>query len=61
MDDFSGTFFGVLAGLAGLVGLVLAANAVDDGIYIFGIVMMVFGVLFNALLVKLRYDQRYGS
>jgi hypothetical protein len=47
---------GIVSGLFGLLGLFLAANAVDDGIYVFGFALFGFGLLMDFWLVKLACD-----
>jgi hypothetical protein len=49
---------GLLVAVLGLVGLVLAAGALDDEIYIFGLGLVGFAVLFDFGLVKAHFDRR---
>jgi hypothetical protein len=46
----------IVSGLFGLLGLFLAANAVDDGIYVFGFALFGFGILMNFWIINLAYD-----
>ncbi len=48
---------GGVMGLIALVGLVLAAGALDTGIYLFGLALFVFGVLFDFWLIKRAFDE----
>jgi hypothetical protein len=52
------TLVGTLVALAGLLGLVLAGNAVDGGMYTFGLGLFVFGVSFVSFLVKKHFDRQ---
>jgi len=45
-----------LVGLAGIGGLFLASDAVDSGMYLFGMALFVFAVLFIFLRIKNAYD-----
>ena len=47
---------GGLISLAGLIGLFLAANAKDNGIYLFGLVLAVFAVLYVFGAIKKAFD-----
>ncbi len=49
---------GLLMAVLGLVGLVLAAGAIDDEIYIFGLGLAAFAVLFDLGLVRAHFDRR---
>ncbi len=53
----SNWIMGILAGLAGLVGLFMASAARDTGIYIFGMALMVFAVLFCWFMIKTSFDE----
>jgi hypothetical protein len=46
-----------LVALAGILGLFLAANAVDPGFYAFGLLLFVFGVLFVFGSIKKAFDE----
>jgi hypothetical protein len=48
---------GVFVTILGLVGLVAASRAVDDGIYIFGLILFVFAVLLDFLFIKRHFDR----
>ena len=48
---------GIISGLAGLLGLVMAAAARDTGIYVFGLALLAFGVLFSWFMIKTAYDE----
>ncbi len=53
----SSWIMGILAGLAGLFGLFMASAAHDTGIYIFGMALMVFAVLFCWFMIKTSFDE----
>lgn len=53
----SNWIMGVLAVLFGFVGLFMAAAAKDSGIFIFGMAIMVFAVLFAWWMIKTAYDE----
>ena len=48
---------GVLVTVLGLIGLTMAAGALDDEIYIFGLGLGVFAAVFVFGLVKSHYDR----
>jgi hypothetical protein len=48
---------GVVATLLGLLGAVLAANAIDIGMYTFGFGLIGFGLFFDLWLVKTYFDE----
>ena len=48
---------GVLVAVLGLIGLFMAAGALDDEIYIFGLGLGGFAALFVFGLVKAHYDR----
>jgi hypothetical protein len=45
-----------LVSVLALLGIVMAAAAEDSGIYIFGLGMAGFGILFDFWLIKRHYD-----
>ena len=45
-----------LVGLGGIIGLFLASGAADTGIYVFGMGLFVFAVLFIFSRIKGAYD-----
>jgi hypothetical protein len=49
---------GMLAGLFALIGLLMAGAAVDAGIFIFGLLLFVGGVLFIFLMIKTAFDEK---
>ena len=51
---------GVLVAVLGLIGLILAAGAADDEIYVFGLSLLAFAVVFDFALLKRHYDTRDG-
>lgn len=48
---------GIIVTLLGLLGLTMAAKAVDLGVHIFGLLLFVFAVGFDFWLIKLGYDR----
>lgn len=56
MDIVSKLVFGVIVALAGILGLYLAAHSVDDGIYLFGLLLALFAVIFDFWMVKRHFD-----
>jgi hypothetical protein len=48
---------GILAGLFGLVGLLMAGNARDLGILSFGLALALFAVLFCWWMIKIAWDE----
>lgn len=48
---------GILAALAGLVGLFMAGAAKDSGILAFGLGLSLFGVLFCWWMIKSGFDE----
>jgi len=58
MTAVTGWITGALMTMLGIVGLFLAAHAVDGAMSIFGIGMFVFAVLFDFWIVKLVADER---
>jgi uncharacterized membrane protein len=53
----SNWIMGVLAVLFGFVGLFMASAARDTGIFIFGMAIMLFAVLFSWWMIKTAYDE----
>jgi cytochrome c oxidase cbb3-type subunit 1 len=47
---------GIFVALLGLIGLIQAAGATDDGIYVFGLSLLAFAVVFDLGLVKRHFD-----
>ncbi len=56
MEALSTIITGALVGLVGLVGLYLAAHAVDATMYPVGLALFAFGVLFDFWLIKRWFD-----
>ena len=48
---------GTLIGLLGLIGLLLAAHAVDGAMYVVGLLFFLFAVSFDGWLIKQSYDR----
>lgn len=47
----------VASGIAGLVGLTAASRAVDDAMYIFGLILFLFAIVMNFMLLKRHFDE----
>lgn len=47
--------------LIALVGLVVAARSVDGALYAFGLLLCLFGVLFDFWLIKRYFDSRESA
>jgi uncharacterized membrane protein (DUF4010 family) len=58
MQDTGPWIIGGIVALAGLLGLFLAADAVDDGVYIFGLGLFAFAVLFVFAQMRRAFDAR---
>lgn len=56
MDGTAKWLMGGFVGLLGLVGLFLAAGASDRGIYVFGMALAAFAVIFVFALIKQGFD-----
>jgi hypothetical protein len=52
------SLLGIFAVLLALIGAVLAAHAIDTGMFTFGLGLVVFGVFFVYWLTKDHFDQR---
>ncbi len=57
MEDLSSLVVGALVTLLGLVGLVMAAHALDDEILLFGLTLAAFAVFFDIGLIRRYYDR----
>ncbi len=51
-------FVGLFVAVVGICGLFMASGAVDAELYLFGLSLFVFGVLFNFSLVKAAFDRQ---
>ena len=61
MSDTSLTISLVIMSLIALVGLVVAARSVDGAIYAFGLLLVLFGVLFDFWLIKRYFDRQESA
>lgn len=57
MTSFTGWITGGCVAVLGILGLVLAAHAIDLGMSIFGLGMFLFAVLFDFWIIKLVFDE----
>ena len=60
-DDLSGIIVGVMVGVLGLVGLNMASGAWDSEIFLFGLSLAGFAVLFIIGLIRRHFDRRDGA
>jgi hypothetical protein len=60
-DTVSDLAVGLLVAVLGLVGLFLAAGALDDEIFIFGLGLVAFAVVFDLGLIRAHYDRRSSA
>ncbi len=58
MEEVSEIVVGLLVLVLGLTGLVMASGALDNGIYIFGLTLAGFAVVFEIGLIKAHYDRK---
>jgi hypothetical protein len=56
--EVSDLIVGVLMSLLGLLGLVLASGATDDEIYVFGLSLAGFAVVFVLGLIRKHFDRQ---
>jgi hypothetical protein len=56
-EQTSDLVVGLLVLILGLVGLVMASGALDDAMYVFGLSLMGFAVVFDLGLVKRHFDR----
>jgi hypothetical protein len=50
--------FGILGTLFGLIGAILAARAIDVGMFTFGLGLLAFAVVLVFWLIKDRFDEQ---
>ena len=60
-DDVSGFIVGVVMAVLGVVGLIMASGAYDNAIFIFGLSLAGFAVLFDIGLIRRHFDRRSGG
>lgn len=58
MEEVSEIVVGLLVLVLGLTGLVLASGALDNEIYIFGLSLAGFAVVFEIGLIKAHFDRK---
>ncbi len=58
MEDVSDLIVGLMMAVFGLFGLFLISGAADAEMYIFGLALCGFAVLFDFGLIKRHYDRR---
>ena len=56
-EQTSDLVVGLLVLILGLVGLVMASGALDDAMYVFGMSLAGFAVVFDLGLVKRHFDR----
>ena len=52
---------GTMMAILGLVGLFMASRALDSEIYIFGLSLALFAVLFDFGLIRAHFDRRHAK
>ncbi len=57
-DDISEIIVGIMVAVLGLVGLVMASGAYDSEIFIFGLSVAGFAVVFDIGLIRRHHDRR---
>lgn len=57
-DEISGIVVGAMVAVLGLVGLVMASGAYDTEIFIFGLSLAGFAVLFDIGLIRRHFDRQ---
>jgi len=57
-EQTSDLVVGLLVLILGLVGLVMASGALDDAMYVFGLSLAGFAVVFDIGLVKRHFDRQ---
>ncbi|HTO82654.1 MAG TPA: hypothetical protein VMQ73_10485 [Methylomirabilota bacterium] len=58
MEETANWIAGGIVGAIGVVGLFLAANALDRGIYVFGLALAGFAIVFVFTLIRHAFDER---
>jgi FtsH-binding integral membrane protein len=53
--------FGGFSAVMAIVGVFLASGAQDEGIYWFGALLFVFGIVLNFWLIKRHFDNKDAS
>jgi hypothetical protein len=61
MEEVSDIVVGVLVLVLGLIGLKMASGALDDEIYVFGLSMALFAVLFEFGLIRRYFDRQEAA
>jgi len=56
--DTSDLIVGLLMTAFGIIGLILASGAMDNEMYVFGLALFVFAVLFDLGLVRRHFDRQ---
>lgn len=57
----SDVIVGLLMSVLGLIGLFMAAGATDDAIYVFGLSLAGFAVVFVLGLIRRHFDRQSGT
>ncbi len=55
--EASDLFVGIMVSVFGLIGLIMAAGATDNEIYVFGLSLAGFSVVFVIGLIRRHYDK----
>ena len=57
MSEFGNWFLGIAMGILGLGGLFFASHAKEEPIYVAGLILFVFAILFIFYLIKDGFDR----
>ncbi len=57
-SNIGGLIVGLMMGLFGLIGLFLVAGAMDPEMYVFGLALTGFAVVFDFGLIKCHFDRQ---
>lgn len=58
MEEVSDIVIGLLMAVLGLIGLKLASGALDDEIFVFGLALAGFAVVFEFGLIRRYFDRK---
>ncbi len=61
MEEVSSIVVGILVLVLGFVGLILASGALDNEIYIFGLGLAGFAVIFEVGLIRAHFDRKEAA
>ena len=61
MEEVSSIVVGALVLILGVIGLVLASGALDSEIYVFGLSLAGFAVVFEIGLIRAHFDRKEAA